>query len=78
MVEGLRERRVITRFGDMTIGRRLYRDRRGEWRFLPDEAPPPERRSPPGSGVRELCLLLASLLTIGNTLRKPLNPGAKR
>ena len=65
VVEGLRERRVITRFGDITIRRRLYRDKSGKRHFLLDQALGLDKRSPVSSGVRELCMLLASMLPFG-------------
>ncbi|MDD5447794.1 MAG: UPF0236 family protein [Actinomycetota bacterium] len=37
-VEGTRERTIMTMFGSMKIGRRLYRDEDGNHRFLLDEA----------------------------------------
>lgn len=36
-VEGWRERTLVTRFGDITVRRRLYRDERGDYHFLLDE-----------------------------------------
>lgn len=36
-VEGKRERTVVTRFGEVTIRRRMYRDEKGKARFLLDE-----------------------------------------
>jgi len=36
-VEGFRERTVMTRFGEVRIRRRLYRDEQGQGRFLLDE-----------------------------------------
>ena len=35
-VEGFRERTVMTRFGEVRIRRRLYRDEQGNGRFLLD------------------------------------------
>ena len=36
-VVGFRERRVVTRFGEVSIRRRLYRDERGKYHQLLDE-----------------------------------------
>ena len=36
-VIGFRERTLVTRFGDVTVNRRLYMDRKGEYHFLLDE-----------------------------------------
>ena len=36
-VIGFRERTLVTRFGDITVRRRLYMDREGEYHFLLDE-----------------------------------------
>jgi hypothetical protein len=36
-VIGFRERTLVTRFGDVTVNRRLYIDRKGEYHFLLDE-----------------------------------------
>lgn len=65
VVEGLKERRVVTLFGDVKIRRRLYRDKAGESRFLLDEAVGLEKRSPWSPGVRELSALLATYLPFG-------------
>lgn len=64
-VVGFRERRVVTRFGDITIRRRLYRDRQRKGRFLLDETLGLEKRSLLSSGVKELALFLSSLLPFG-------------
>jgi len=53
VVEGFRERRVVTLFGDVMVKRRLYRDQDGEGRFLLDEAMGLEKRSPLSRGMRE-------------------------
>ena len=36
-IVGFRERTLTTRFGEITIQRRLYKDKKGEYRFLLDE-----------------------------------------
>lgn len=64
-VVGFRERWVVTMFGQLRIRRRLYRDRRGEGRYLLDEAMGLSKRSPLSCGVRDLCALLATYLPFG-------------
>jgi hypothetical protein len=62
---GFRKRRVIARFGDFTIQRRLYRDSQGKGRFLLDEVMGLEKRSLLSGGVKEMALFLASQLPFG-------------
>jgi hypothetical protein len=64
-VEGFRERRVVTLFGDVMVKRRLYRDKDSRRRFLLDEALGLDKRSPLSPGVREISALLASHLPFG-------------
>jgi hypothetical protein len=64
-VVGFRERWVVTKFGQLRLRRRLYRDSSGNGRYLLDEAIGLEKRSPLSSGVRDLCALLASHLPFG-------------
>ncbi|MBI2304156.1 MAG: ISLre2 family transposase [Chloroflexi bacterium] len=64
-VEGFRQRRVVTLFGDVVVRRRLYRDKEGKRRFLLDEALGLDKRSPLSPQVRELSALLGSYLPFG-------------
>lgn len=62
---GLRTRRLVTRFGDVTLERRLYVDQHGEGHFLLDEALGLEKRSILSPGVKELALYLGTFLSFG-------------
>ncbi len=66
-VVGFRERWVITKFGQLRLRRRLYRDGSGKGRYLLDEAMGLEKRSPLSSGVRELCAILSSYMPFSKT-----------
>lgn len=61
-VEGQREHRLTTLFGDVVIRRRLYRDRAGNYRFLLDEAMGLRRRSRVSPKVEEIATFLCSYL----------------
>lgn len=65
VVEGFRERRIVTLFGDVKVRRRLYRDKESKRRYLLDEALGLDKRSPLSPGVRELSALLGSYLPFG-------------
>jgi len=57
--EGLRSRRIVSTFGELTVWRRLYRDRNtGEWRFLLDEALGLEPRARVTPRLREVAVEL--------------------
>jgi hypothetical protein len=62
---GFRTRRLVTRFGDVTLERRLYVDRQGQGHFLLDEALGLEKRSILSPGVKELALYLGTFLSFG-------------
>ena len=66
-VVGFRERYVITKFGQLRIRRRLYRDRQGQGHFLLDEAIGLEKRSPLSPGLRDLSALLGSYVPFGKS-----------
>jgi hypothetical protein len=66
-VVGYRKRWIITLFGQCKLKRRLYRDREGKGRYLLDEAMGLTKRSPLSSGVKDLCVLLASYLPFGKS-----------
>ena len=61
-VEGFRERWITTLFGDIRVKRRLYRDSRGQSRFLLDEALGLRKRSQASPRVEELATFLSSHL----------------
>jgi hypothetical protein len=64
-VVGFRTRWILTRFGQLQIKRRLYRDREGRGRYLLDEVMGLTKRSPISCGVKDLCVLLASYMPFG-------------
>ncbi len=59
-VEGLREHRIITVFGDIRIKRRLYRDNNGEYRFLLDERMGLDKGCHVSPEVKELSTFISS------------------
>lgn len=59
-VVGMRERIIITVFGDISIKRRLYRDAKGGSHFLLDEAMGLEKRGHLSPKVKELAALISS------------------
>lgn len=59
-VEGIREHLVVTAFGDVRIKRRLYRDSKGECRFLLDEAMGLDKRSHVSPKVKEMAAFISS------------------
>ena len=59
-VEGLREQRVTTLFGDLSIKRRLYRDSQGKHCFLLDEKMGLDKGCHLSPRVKELSTFLAS------------------
>jgi len=59
-VVGRRKRTIVTRFGEMTVERRLYRDEKQEERFLLDEALGLEPRQVATPEVKEAVVALAA------------------
>jgi hypothetical protein len=57
---GTRERTITTRFGPLTIERRLYRDKQGEYHFLLDEALGLESRQSCTPSLEHLSNLISS------------------
>jgi len=65
VVVGFRRRWILTKFGQLPIERRLYRDRAGRSRYLLDEVIGLTKGSSLSSGVKDLCVLLASYMSFG-------------
>ena len=59
-VEGSKEHRIITVFGDIRIKRRLYRDGNGDYCFLLDEKRELDKGCHMSSKVKELAIFISS------------------
>lgn len=57
---GFRARTLVTRFGEVTVKRRLYRDEAGNYRFLLDEALGLSKRVAASSSVNQAAATLAA------------------
>ena len=62
VIEGMRTHTIATRFGELRVKRRLYRDEQGQYRYLLDEAMGVSSGPAMSQQVGEIGLLLATCL----------------